>query len=276
MNFLKRINWKRILIVATWATCLLGVIVLLSFVSAKQEKVRCKGVKISIDGKRNFLVEKGEVLAIMNRILPKFVSKPINDIPVEQIETALERNPYIQRADIFIDLDGIVNVKVVQREPILRIINAANQSFYVDKNGFKMPLSPNFSPRVLVANGNITEMPSLNDTLKTNVAKELFVLTQFVEDNKDEFWKSQIAEMYVNDAHEIVLIPRVGDSKIVLGNVDDLESRLNNLLTFYKKALPRMGWDTYKIINIKYANQIIGVRDTTIQQTNTVITSSIQ
>src|SRR2546428_5812779 len=215
MDFIKRINWKQILIATIWVSCLVGVIVLLSFVSAKQDKVRCKGVRINIDGKKNFLVEKGEVLAIMNRILPKFISQPINDIPVEQIEMALQKNPYIQRADIFIDLDGIVNVNVIQREPLLRIINLANQSFYVDRNGHKMPLSPNFSPRVLVANGNIAETPSLNDTLKTNVAKELFVLAQFVQDNKDEFWKSQIAQVYVNNSQEIVLIPRVGDNKIL-------------------------------------------------------------
>jgi cell division protein FtsQ len=26
---------------------------------------------------------------------------------------------------------------------------------------------------------------------------------------------------------------------------------------FYKKAIPKVGWDTYKTINLKYANQIV-------------------
>ena len=43
--------------------------------------------------KKNFLVEKGEVLEIMNQVLPKFISQPVNDIPVEKIEKALQKGP---------------------------------------------------------------------------------------------------------------------------------------------------------------------------------------
>jgi len=31
-------------------------------------------------------------------------------------------------------------------------------------------------------------------------------------------------------------------------------------LIFYQKALPKVGWNAYKIINIKYANQIVGIK----------------
>jgi cell division protein FtsQ len=29
---------------------------------------------------------------------------------------------------------------------------------------------------------------------------------------------------------------------------------------FYKQALPQVGWDRYKIINVKFANQVVGVK----------------
>jgi cell division protein FtsQ len=53
----------------------------------------------------------------------------------------------------------------------------------------------------------------------------------------------------------------VGNNRILLGNADSLESKFHNLLVFYKKALPQVGWDTYKGINIKYANQVVGVKN---------------
>ncbi|MNV97616.1 hypothetical protein D3C71_1927610 [compost metagenome] len=62
------------------------------------------------------------------------------------------------------------------------------------------------------------------------------------------------------------LVPRVGDHRILLGNTEGLEQRMNNLMVFYKKALPRMGWNEYKIINIKYQNQVIGIRDSLIRK----------
>jgi cell division protein FtsQ len=47
----------------------------------------------------------------------------------------------------------------------------------------------------------------------------------------------------------------------LLGNADSLDVKFHNLLAFYKQALPQVGWDAYKLINIKYANQIIGVKN---------------
>jgi len=65
----------------------------------------------------------------------------------------------------------------------------------------------------------------------------------------------------VNQNHEIELIPRVGNQRILLGNADSLEAKFHNLRVFYKQALPQVGWDAYKLINIKYANQVIGVKN---------------
>ena len=33
-----------------------------------------------------------------------------------------------------------------------------------------------------------------------------------------------------------------------------------------KKAIPQVGWNAYKLINVKYANQVIGVRNETIKK----------
>ena len=56
---------------------------------------------------------------------------------------------------------------------------------------------------------------------------------------------------------DIELIPRVGNQRIILGDADSLEKKMTNLLLFYKKAMPQVGWDTYRTINIKYTNQIV-------------------
>jgi cell division protein FtsQ len=48
----------------------------------------------------------------------------------------------------------------------------------------------------------------------------------------------------------------------LLGNADSLDVKFKNLLGFYKQALPKMGWEAYKTINIKYTNQVIGIKNT--------------
>ncbi|MFD2147833.1 hypothetical protein [Mucilaginibacter antarcticus] len=78
----------------------------------------------------------------------------------------------------------------------------------------------------------------------------------------DSLWNAQISQVYVNQKHEIELIPRVGNQRILLGTADSIDVKFHNLLAFYKQALPQVGWDAYKQINITYANQVIGVKFT--------------
>jgi cell division protein FtsQ len=96
------------------------------------------------------------------------------------------------------------------------------------------------------------------DTLHSLIAKEIFKTAAFIK--KDSLWDAQIAQIYINKDHEIELVPRVGNNRILLGDADSLDTKFKNLLIFYKKVLPRVGWDAYKIINVKYANQVVGVR----------------
>ena len=168
----------------------------------------------------------------------------------------LKANPFIEYAKIFADMDGVIHVQIRQRKPILRIINMANLHFYIDQNGLKIPISENFTARVLVANGLIDENFSGKvDTLNSKLAKDLFNAAMFIKN--DTLWDDQIEQLYVSLNGDIEIVPRVGNHKIILGDADSLQTKFRNLLVFYKKALPKVGWDTYKTINLKYANQII-------------------
>jgi len=102
------------------------------------------------------------------------------------------------------------------------------------------------------------------DTLHTDMAMAVFKTADYIR--KDSLWDAQIAQIYVNKDHEIELVPRVGNNRILLGDADSLDTKFHNLRVFYKKALPQVGWGAYKMINIKYANQVIGVRNEDIKK----------
>ncbi|HEY1024713.1 MAG TPA: cell division protein FtsQ [Sphingobacteriaceae bacterium] len=256
---LKRINWKGILYGFLWTVCLASVVVLMSFIEVKKASVTCKDVRIIIPGNQNF-VERSEIDNILLTAAGPLVGKPLNQINIHQLETALKANPFIEFAKVYGDMNGVIHVKVKQREPVLRIFNIADQDFYIDRNGMKIPTAASFTANVLAANGQITE--SFNntvDTLRSKLAKDLFSTALYIE--RDTLWRDQIEQIYVNNEREIELVPRVGNHKIILGTADSLESKFLNLLMFYKKALPVAGWDAYKTINLKYANQIVCVKN---------------
>jgi len=254
----KKLIWKRILIGSAWAVCLGGLVVLMSFIGFKESGVYCKAVKIYIPGNQYF-IDKEEVDHILKVHKHQLVGRNMESINLHDLENRLKANPFIESANVYADMDGVIKVEISQRQPVIRVMNQAGQDFYIDQNGLKIPMSSNFTAKVLVANGFIEEIYGGKlDTLHTDIAKQLYKTVQFI--NKDSLWTAQIAQLYVNTNHEIELIPRVGTNRILLGNADSLENKFHNLLVFYKQALPQVGWDRYKIINIKFANQVVGVK----------------
>jgi cell division protein FtsQ len=251
--------WKDILIGLAWVVSLGGIIVLMSFIAVKKAGVVCKDVKIFIPGNQYF-IDKDQIDNILQLKSNTLIGRKLENINMHELENKLKANPFIEFARVYADMDGIICIDISQRQPMLRIMNQYEQDFYVDQHGLKLPLSENFTANVLVANGLIDEPFSGKvDTLHTALARDVFKTADFIR--KNSLWSAQIAEIYVNQNHEIELIPRVGSQRILLGNADSLATRFHNLKVFYKQALPQVGWDAYKLINIKYANQVIGVRN---------------
>lgn len=252
---LKRINWKAIFKGFAWLICLAGMVVLMSFISAKKQDVKCTKVEILIPGADNF-IEREEIDAILKQQQGELVGRKLETINIHDIEKTLKSNPYIGFAKVFFDMNGVVHVEIKQRQPVLRIINAGGQDYYIDSDGLKMPMSPNFTANVLVATGNILEsFGGRIDTLITPLAKDLYKTAMFSK--KDTLWDAQFEQIFVNEKNDIELIPRVGNQRIILGNADSLATKMNNLLAFYKQAMPKVGWNAYKTINLKFHNQIV-------------------
>lgn len=252
---LKRINWKAIFKGFAWLTCLAGVVVLMSFIEVKKQSVKCAKIEILIPGADNF-IEIEEIDAILKHNQGDLIGRNLERINLHDIEKSIAANPYIGFVKVYADMNGTVFVEVKQRQPVLRILNAGGQDYYVDRDGLKMPISPNFTANVLVATGNILEgFNGRVDTLMTAVAKDLYQTALFVK--RDTLWDAQIEQLYINDKSDIEMIPRVGNQRIILGSAKDIATKMDNLLAFYKQAMPKVGWNAYRTINLKYTNQIV-------------------
>ncbi len=252
---LKKINWRAVLYGFLWLISLSGLIALMSFIEIKKSTLKCKDVKVLLPGQFNF-IERNEVDRILMANAGAMVGRDLNEINIHKLENALKANPFIEFAKVYADMTGIIHVQIRQREPVIRVVNMANLHFYIDANGYKIPLSDNYTAKVLVASGFIEEdFNGRVDTLKTKMAKDLYRTALYIKG--DTLWDNQIEQLFVDLKEDVEMVPRVGSHKIILGSTDSLQTKFRNLLVFYKKAIPKVGWDTYKTINLKYTNQIV-------------------
>lgn len=177
------------------------------------------------------------------------------NLEVERMERVLEEDPFVQNADAYIDQNNQLHVRIAQREPVLRILDNNGGNYYLDAAGKKMPPSKNFAARVLVATGNVAPYtPEFREKRKSTL-KDLFNLTQTLL--ADDFFGSFIQQVHINNAGEFILVPLVGDQKIVLGSARRLEDKLRRLKIFYQQGMPYEGWRKYETINLKYSGQVV-------------------
>ena len=56
------------------------------------------------------------------------------------------------------------------------------------------------------------------------------------------------------------LIPRVGKQTILLGSVEDYETKFDNLMRVYKDVFSKTGWTMYDTVSLKFKDQVVCTR----------------
>lgn len=244
---------------AIWAVLVIMLMASLSYVDDEQQQMRCKSLEVEIKPEtKDLFITRAEIVKLITAGQGEnaLKGKPVVDFEVGALEDKLELNPFVKEAEVFIDIQGNLRVEVEQRKPIIRIAKSNGSGFYIDEEGIKMPLSENYTAHVPVATGSINEtVKKIRDTVSTKAAKNVYALARFIQGKP--FWEAMIEQIVVEKNGEIVLIPVIADHKIVLGDVTRLEEKLMHLKIFYKKGLNKVGWDKYKVINLKYTGQIV-------------------
>ena len=246
---LKRLGWMALL-------CLVGV-VLINMVERKQI-AKTVGIAVSIehlpDG--NDLLTRGDVFQILDRSFGYSMEGiPQNMVDVERIEKVLKENPFVLNAETYIGADNTVQIEVQQRIPVIRIMDKMGASYYFDIEGNKMPTSKHFTARVLVATGNIVPHTPEFMEREDHQLKQLFDLGKKLL--ADELYQPMMEQIYVNNRSEYILVPKLGNQKILLGKYSNIDIKLENLKAFYQKAIANEGWRKYKNIDLRYKGQVI-------------------
>ena len=239
---------KRILPYILSCILLVYLIIVFTFASAKLREVKCEGLQVVVDGtEENAFIDETEVLGIIKRGYGDIEGCNIVSVDKDSLEHILVRNSVIKSAQVYYSLDGYIHVNIQQREPVLRVLTG--EGYYVDRDGRVMPLSSKFTSRVVVATGDINKKFACEK------------LGPFAMKLKNEpFWDAYIEQLVVRSNEDVVMIPKVGDFRIVLGKVDDCEVRLEKLILFLKDGITKKGWNRYKEINLKFDNQVVCVR----------------
>jgi len=250
---------------------LLGIIlymlVTLSLVSGKMNNVLCENVNINInDSLKAGFIEPQEVVNLLKTMEVKLWGYPVYDIPAAEVENVVKNNmPFAEDVCAWADVHGDFHIDLTQRNPIARVVLQDGQSYYIGEKGYLLPLSPNYSSRVLVVSGDVFQKIPGNGNItidslvrikgpENTMIDEIYEMAAYI--NQDSLLKRQIEQIFVKQ-NEFELIPKVGTHTIEFGSVDDLLNKFFKLKVIYYKGFSNLGWNKYSRVNLKYKNQVV-------------------
>lgn len=213
-----------------------------AFSSSQNNAKPISEVEVSFIGDNNLFISKTKVdkLLIQNNDYIKCVSKDILDL--KALENKLSSHDMIENSEVYISINGILKIDIKQRNPYARVIS--DPSFYIDNNGTKMPLSDNYSARVLLVHG-------LNDESKID-----YVFNLIKTIRNDEFLNLHVTDILINKS-DISLRVRNCDFEVLVGDLNNLETKIKNFKAFYQKAYRDKILNNYKKVNLQFNNQIV-------------------
>jgi cell division protein FtsQ len=220
---------------------------LYSFTSVRNSQNKVAKIEVKFQaGNNNFLTHfMVNKLLIQNDIIVTNQAKSVIDL--YHLENNVLKNPYVEKAAVFLTIGGVLKTNIKQRTPIARIFSNKN-TYYIDKQGVKVPLSSNYSARVLLVQG------------VENSADIKMILPLISYILEDDFLHKEIVGIVKSDVDEYEFSVRSGNYKIDFGKLKDLEVKFNKLKAFYNTTYKNKTIQEYKTITVKYHNQVVGAK----------------
>jgi len=237
-------QFKRVLKYLFFVCLIVGLGLLYGFSKSRNKVKKVDTIRVDFHKKETTFLTHEIVnkLLIQNDETVKNKEKSVIDLYL--LEQQVVNNPYVEEASVFLTVNGTLETVIKQRTPIARIMSNSG-SYYVDKQGVVVPLSDNYSARVLLVSGVENE---------AEVNQILPFLNKITNDN---FLKKEIIGVEKTQKNELMLLVRSGDYKIEFGNISDMEIKFKKLKAFYNKTFDDKTINNYKKISLKYHNQVV-------------------
>jgi hypothetical protein len=194
------------------------------------------------------MLQKEPVSFINDKIVREIIRREnptnrIGDLNILSLERAIRAMPMVDSANVYLKLNGQLNLDISQRIPIFRL-SKKDQSFYVDEKGVEFPASNNYSYQCMLVSGKVgsEEYPMLVELVKII--------------NRDDFSKNFFVGIS-KKGNDYYLMTNEGNYVVELGRLENLGFKIKGFKTFVEKYLIYQDQMKYSKISVKYDNQIV-------------------
>ena len=215
-------------------------IIMVSFSFKKMDTMNCITQNINIEN-TDFITEYLVIDFLKEKSLfPENLT--FSNISFQKIESSLDNHDHIDKVKVYCDILGNIQIDIIPKEPIIRVING-DDSFYLDDKGEYMKTSSFYTARLPVVSGDIDNIDQ----------EDLFVISNYIYN--DNFLKKYIVQIEILD-DRLFLFTRSGNVKrIEFGRIENIEDKFKKLRKYFEHM--RFYDRDYDTINLEYRDQIL-------------------
>ena len=201
-----------------------------------------------------YFIDEKDIKELVKKSNP---TKKIGDLNIPALEKKLNQLPAVDSANVYLNLNGNLNLDLKQRVPAFRL-NKENRDFYVDAKGVEFPISKNYSFPCMLVMGNVKK-------------SEYVALAELVAKiDRDDFSKKYfIGIAKKKDNYE--LLTSEGYFKVEIGDLEKIDLKVKGFKAFVEKYLIYQNPEKYTKVSVKYENQIVTTLNPNFKDNDSII-----
>lgn len=220
----------------------------------------CSGIDVSFSDSLKF-ISADDIKGFIDDRYGAYIGQRIDSVRLDDIEKLVESRSSVLNAEAWITpADGMLHVRVVQRAPVMRF-DTGDGGFYIDRTGYVFPLHKTYTAPVTVVKGKVPfkiprgfagypENPSDRQWLAGMLNLENEIL-------RSRSMRDDVLGISIDSDGDLVLSLKRGKEKFILGRPDDIRTKFDKIDKYFGYIVPEKGEGHYRIVNLKYKNQII-------------------
>lgn len=220
---------------------ILGLLLSFSLKRFSGQKITDNKISVKMNEKTPvYFVDEKDIREIVKKENP---SGKVGDLNIPVLEKKINSLPAVDSANVYLNLNGKLNLDIKQRVPIFRL-NKDGKDFYVDEKGVEFPISRTYSHPCMLVTGNV--QPDEYEKLAELVGKI----------DKDDFSKKFfIGISKSKDSYN--LLTSEGNYRVEIGDLENIDFKVKGFKTFVEKYLVYQDPQKYSMVSVKYQNQIV-------------------
>jgi cell division protein FtsQ len=178
------------------------------------------------------------------------------DVNPGRVRDAVTTDPWVEDAAVTRWPTGVLLVRVSERRPVaLAVAPAGEMVYYLDRNGYPMPLVPHRVYDLPLVRG----LPAQVDMAEPVVRRGLAGLLQAL-DGATPAVHALISEIRIEDGDIWVLTSPTPDGRVIparLGIEGNYEERLQRLHAFWHQAILTQPDKTFRTVDLRFDGQVV-------------------